>query len=507
MGYSIRLSWSPIRVRYIFWSPVHIAWYQIQIASDPSFFPLLVKKQIYNPYYSPFPTSSLSPGEYYWRVRAVLWLESTYSTATSPWSHVRSFDVVEDSDPKPPHSSNLLAKAEDSKISIYWETYFEAESYNIYYSYDPGVSKHKYFEKISNIINSPYIHTGLTNGKTYYYILTSVNAINESCGSNEINATPSPWSINDTPKDIKYPLFLSSNPHIAIDSNNNFHSCEGGLRYSTNSSGSWVDYYLDDSTEFESSSIAIDDNNKVHIIYSQGYWYNSSTLKYVTNYTGSWSFYTIDSGWDSKIVIDSNNKIHTCYNFHDNFKYATNSSGMWQIYEIPICSDYFSLAIDNNDKLHISWFNHIDGDLQYTTNFSGEWINYSVDTVGWVGTNNSITTDSDNKIHISYVDNSTSNLKYAANTTGSWLTQVIDNTCNAVKTSIGCDSNNKIYILYEDGITNDITHTKYATNSSGVWKTYTLDTAAYHSNIIIDPNDRVLFFGQWKIEDNEDNGP
>jgi len=99
--------------------------------------------------------------------------------------------------------------------------------------------------------------------------------------------------------------------------------------------------------------------------------------------------------------------------------------------------DCFSLAlaIDNNDRLHISYFNG---------HSSGEWINYSVDTEGWVGTNNSITTDSDNKIHINYVDNSTDNLKYATNFFGTCICQIIDSTCNAVKTSIsiGIDSNN-----------------------------------------------------------------
>jgi len=28
------------------------------------------------------------------------------------------------------------------------------------------------------------------------------------------------------------------------------------------------------------------------------------------------------------------------------------------------------------------------------------------------------------------------------------------------------------------------------------WEIYTLDTSDYHSNITIDPNDRVLFLGQ-----------
>jgi hypothetical protein len=39
-------------------------------------------------------------------------------------------------------------------------------------------------------VTSPYPHTGLTNGKTYYFVVTSVNAIGESVESSGVSATP-----------------------------------------------------------------------------------------------------------------------------------------------------------------------------------------------------------------------------------------------------------------------------------------------------------------------------
>jgi len=39
-------------------------------------------------------------------------------------------------------------------------------------------------------VTSPFIHTGLANGKTYYFVVTAVNAAGESSESNQVSATP-----------------------------------------------------------------------------------------------------------------------------------------------------------------------------------------------------------------------------------------------------------------------------------------------------------------------------
>ncbi len=83
---------------------------------------------------------------------------------------------------------NVTATAGDGQITISWDTVTGATSYNIYWSTSTGVTIST-STKISNV-TSPYTHTGLTNGTTYYYVVTAENSYGESDESDEVDATP-----------------------------------------------------------------------------------------------------------------------------------------------------------------------------------------------------------------------------------------------------------------------------------------------------------------------------
>lgn len=91
--------------------------------------------------------------------------------------------------PLPPTHIAMLAL--DSHAIIRW-TAVEAEdantSHNIYWSTSSGVTKGN-GTKIANAV-SPYTHEGLTNGTTYYYVVTTVNQHGEGLESEEASATP-----------------------------------------------------------------------------------------------------------------------------------------------------------------------------------------------------------------------------------------------------------------------------------------------------------------------------
>lgn len=85
--------------------------------------------------------------------------------------------------------TGVSAEAENSQVTLSWIAVSGATSYNIYWSTTSGVTK-SIGPKIANV-TTPYAHTGLTNGTTYYYIVTAVTSGGESSESAQVQATPS----------------------------------------------------------------------------------------------------------------------------------------------------------------------------------------------------------------------------------------------------------------------------------------------------------------------------
>lgn len=94
-----------------------------------------------------------------------------------------------DSTPLPAVPQSVTASNADSKIVLSWGKATGATSYRIYWSTAASVSKET-GTLIPNV-TSPYAHTGLTNGVTYYYVVAAVNQFGESAESKGVSATPS----------------------------------------------------------------------------------------------------------------------------------------------------------------------------------------------------------------------------------------------------------------------------------------------------------------------------
>lgn len=76
-----------------------------------------------------------------------------------------------------------------NQVTINWEAFTGAASYNLYWSNTSSVTKGS-GNKISGVA-SPYEHTGLTNGTTYYYVMTCVDDKGVEGGeSSEVAAMP-----------------------------------------------------------------------------------------------------------------------------------------------------------------------------------------------------------------------------------------------------------------------------------------------------------------------------
>jgi len=123
------------------------------------------------------------------------WLYSYYGTY-SP-GYWRIDNIIQTALPKcppplplplPSAPLNLTVVSGENQNSLSWSGVFDATSYNIYWSLTSGTGKAG--AKISGIIGTTYLHSGLTNGTTYYYVITAVNATGESLVSSQVSGTP-----------------------------------------------------------------------------------------------------------------------------------------------------------------------------------------------------------------------------------------------------------------------------------------------------------------------------
>jgi fibronectin type 3 domain-containing protein len=87
-----------------------------------------------------------------------------------------------------PAPANITITPGDTQLTLEWDNVSRAESYHIYWSTTPEVTKETGI-KIADV-SSPYIHTGLVNGNTYYYVVTSESSAGESNDSSEVSSIP-----------------------------------------------------------------------------------------------------------------------------------------------------------------------------------------------------------------------------------------------------------------------------------------------------------------------------
>jgi len=89
--------------------------------------------------------------------------------------------------PIPSTLSNLKAVGRDSKVDLTWDAVTNATSYTIKRATTAGGP---YTTIASDITETSYTDTEVTNGITYYYVVSSVNAGVEITNSNEASVTP-----------------------------------------------------------------------------------------------------------------------------------------------------------------------------------------------------------------------------------------------------------------------------------------------------------------------------
>jgi len=103
--------------------------------------------------------------------------------------------IPQSADTPPAAPSLNTPSAGDAQVDLSWNSVSGADYYNVKYGTAPGA----YGTTIPSINTTNYTVTGLTNGSTYYFIVTAKNAVGESDDSNEESAVPQAPSLPAAP--------------------------------------------------------------------------------------------------------------------------------------------------------------------------------------------------------------------------------------------------------------------------------------------------------------------
>lgn len=96
------------------------------------------------------------------------------------------FAVSAHSQSLPAAPANLVGSGGNTQASLSWSAVTGASSYKVKRTTGSGST----FSTLATVPAGPYTDTGLTNGTTYIYVVTAVNATGESGNSNQISVTP-----------------------------------------------------------------------------------------------------------------------------------------------------------------------------------------------------------------------------------------------------------------------------------------------------------------------------
>lgn len=96
-------------------------------------------------------------------------------------------EMMEEATPVPVAPTDLTATPGDAQASLSWTAVAEATGYNVKRATTTGGP---YETVADSVYEATYVDTGLTNGITYYYVVSATTASGESGNSNEVSVTP-----------------------------------------------------------------------------------------------------------------------------------------------------------------------------------------------------------------------------------------------------------------------------------------------------------------------------
>lgn len=364
---------------------------------------------------------------------------------------------------------------------------------------------------------SPYLHSGLVDNVSYYYLVTAVIGGFESPPSARVFATPG-WKTGfvapttastdlrttsiatDAASGVHLHDAYNQCTHYSTNPSSEITYCDAYSYfndYITDATGSWVMHTIGPSP-YVDAHIAVDSAGDVHVGYAgfQG-------VIHAIYAGGAWAAETVDAqGWcGSSLALDAANRVHVAYYANpvssSELRYGTNVSGTWVHHTVDlfirdigcsIAAASLSIAVDTAGAAEIAYAGkYPDYGLKYATNRSGAWTTATIDS-GYIP-NLSAALDANGRMHVSYADN-THQIKYAhQDVSGAWVIEVIA-PGSGDNPSLALDASGHAHISYVSSL--DGSQLIYASNAAGSWHFVPIGVADFAATAIaLDPLGKV----------------
>ena len=248
-----------------------------------------------------------------------------------------------------------------------------------------------------------------------------------------------------------------------------------------NAQGTWTIETVDDADVWN-TSLALDSDDNPHISYST---FDPNSLRYARRTVAGWVKETVDTNptLTSSLALDSGDQPHIGYSIASPswvLEYASLENGAWTTEPVlppgPIFVFDCSLALDSGSQPHMtSTVLVIEPDLLfallYTYRTDEGW--QITDPISDSGIYSSLALDRNDRPHVSY---SNGNLMYAQFIGEGWATELVDpDNPEVVATSLVLDSNERPNIAYATLDTPGSLH--YARWTGSSWALQTVDPA------------------------------
>ncbi|MEL0190435.1 MAG: hypothetical protein VW878_06390, partial [Candidatus Poseidoniales archaeon] len=237
----------------------------------------------------------------------------------------------------------------------------------------------------------------------------------------------------------------------------------GGVPDYSGSAGRWK-------TGQSLNGLEMDSVGRMHVSYWDWYDHGSDRayLKYAHHNGTSWVVQTLQSviGVNNPIrhtslAIDSNDRPHISYYDPDNetLRYTHYNGTAW-VDQTPTTASangysygfgrFSSIALDSNDYPRIAFRNEVTDDLELVTWDGTGWSIEAVDTTNNVGSWASLAIDSNDLPRIAYIYDSYGDLRYASHDGASWSYHDIDTSVSSSSIDLHLDESDRPRIAYKD---------------------------------------------------------